>query len=163
MKQLVEKNFTAYVTLNDDSNVQTMLENLYNEGTLRYDDIHLDAADVVSDGYYKGLKYGSIDDEALSRKAAIEDEGYRLEYIFTITEKQQDPFIDCFGTRPNDFCIREETSYALKLKFSFTRLDEIAEADNESETGEKARSSIIPVDKLKTHKKKRTTRLAAPF
>ena len=61
------------------------------------------------------------------------------------------------------FCIREETSYALKLKFSFTRLDEIAEADNESETGEKARSSIIPVDKLKTHKKKRTTRLAAPF
>ena len=163
MKQLVEKNFTAYVTLNDDSNVQTMLENLYNEGTLRYDDIHLDAADVVSDGYYKGLKYGSIDDEALSRKAAIEDEGYRLEYIFTITEKQQDPFIDCFGTRPNDFCIREETSYALKLKFSFTRLDEIAEADNESETAEKARPRIIPMDKLKTHKKKRTTRLACPF
>ena len=163
MKQLQEKSFTVYVTLNDNSHVQTMLENLYNEGTLRYDDIHLDGTDVVSDGYYKGLKYGSIDDEALSRKAAIEDEGYRLEYIFTITEKQQDPFIDCFGTRPNDFCIREETSYALKLKFSFTRLDEIAEADNESETGEKARSSIIPVDKLKTHKKKRTTRLAAPF
>ena len=114
---------------------------------------------------YKGLKYGSIDDEALSRKAAIEDEGYRLEYIFTITEKQQDPFIDCFGTRPNDFCIREEISYALKLKFSFTRLDEIVEdeADNESEIGEKTRPRIIPMDKLKTHKKKRTTRLACPF
>ena len=163
MKQLVEKSFTAYVTLNDDSNVQTMLENLYNEGTLRYDDIHLDGTDVVSDGYYKGLKYGSIDDEALLRKTAIEDEGYRLAYIFTITEKQQDPFIDCFGTRPNDFCIREETSYALKLKFSFTRLDEVAEADNESETGEKASPRIIPMDKLKTHKKKRTTRLACPF
>ena len=163
MKELKEKSFTVYVTLNDDSNVQTMLENLYNEGTLRYDDIHLDGTDVVSDGYYKGLKYGSIDDETLSRKAAIEDEGYRLEYIFTITEKQQDPFIDCFGTRPNDFCIREETSYALKLKFSFTRLDEIAEADNESETGEKARPRIFPMDKLKTHKKKRATRLACPF
>ncbi len=163
MKQLQEKSFTVYVTLNDDSNVQTMLENLYNEGTLRYDDIHLDAADVVSDGYYKGLKYGSIDDETLSRKAAIEDEGYRLEYIFTITEKQRDPFIDCFGTRPNDFCIREETSYALKLKFSFTRLDEITEADNGSETGEKERPRIFHMDKLKTHKKKRTTRLACPF
>ena len=163
MKELKEKSFTVYVTLNDDSNVQTMLENLYNEGTLRYDDIHLDGTDVVSDGYYKGLKYGSIDDEALLRKTAIEDEGYRLEYIFTITEKQQDPFIDCFGTRPNDFCIREETSYALKLKFSFTRLDEVAEADNESEIGEKTRPRIIPMDKLKTHKKKRTTRLACPF
>ena len=163
MKELKEKPFTVYVTLNDDSNVQTMLENLYNEGTLRYDDIHLDGTDVVSDGYYKGLKYGSIDDEALLRKTAIEDEGYRLEHIFTITEKQQDPFIDCFGTRPNDFCIREETSYALKLKFSFTRLDEVAEADNESETGEKASPRIIPMDKLKTHKKKRTTRLACPF
>ena len=163
MKELKEKPFTVYVTLNDDSNVQTMLENLYNEGTLRYDDIHLDGTDVVSDGYYKGLKYGSIDDEALLRKTAIEDEGYRLEYIFTITEKQQDPFIDCFGTRPNDFCIREETSYALKLKLSFTRLDEVAEADNESETGEKASPRIIPMDKLKTHKKKRTTRLACPF
>ena len=163
MKELKEKSFTVYVTLNDDSNVQTMLENLYNEGTLRYDDIHLDGTDVVSDGYYKGLKYGSIDDDALSCKTAIEDEGYQLEYIFTITEKQQDPFIDCFGTRPNDFCIREETSYALKLKFSFTRLDEIAEADNESETGEKASPRIIPMDKLKTHKKKRTTRLACPF
>ena len=86
-----------------------------------------------------------------------------ISYIFTITEKQQDPFIDCFGTRPNDFCIREETSYALKLKFSFTRLDEVAEADNESETGEKASPRIIPMDKLKTHKKKRTTRLACPF
>ena len=163
MKELKEKSFTVYVTLNDDSNVQTMLENLYNEGTLRYDDIHLDGTDVVSDGYYKGLKYGSIDDEALLRKTAIEDEGYPLEYIFTITEKQQDPFIDCFGTRPNDFCIREETSYALKLKLSFTRLDEVAEADNESETGEKASPRIIPMDKLKTHKKKRTTRLACPF
>ena len=163
MKKIKKKSFTVYVTLNDDSNVQTMLENLYNEGTLRYDDIHLDGTDVVSDGYYKGLKYGSIDDEALLRKTAIEDEGYRLEYIFTITEKQQDPFIDCFGTRPNDFCIREETSYALKLKFSFTRLDEVAEADNESETGEKASPRIIPMDKLKTHKKKRTTRLACPF
>ena len=163
MKELKEKSFTVYVTLNDDSNVQTMLENLYNDGTLRYDDIHLDGTDVVSDGYYKGLKYGSIDDEALLRKTAIEDEGYPLEYIFTITEKQQDPFIDCFGTRPNDFCIREETSYALKLKFSFTRLDEVAEADNESETGEKASPRIIPMDKLKTHKKKRTTRLACPF
>ena len=159
MKELKEKSFTVYVTLNDDSNVQTMLENLYND----YDDIHLDGTDVVSDGYYKGLKYGSIDDEALLRKTAIEDEGYRLEYIFTITEKQQDPFIDCFGTRPNDFCIREETSYALKLKLSFTRLDEVAEADNESETGEKASPRIIPMDKLKTHKKKRTTRLACPF
>ena len=73
MKELKEKSFTVYVTLNDDSNVQTMLENLYNEGTLRYDDIHLDGTDVVSDGYYKGLKYGSIDDEALLRKTAIED------------------------------------------------------------------------------------------
>lgn len=163
MKELKEKSFTVYVTLNDDSNVQTMLENLYNEGTLRYDDIHLDAADVVSDGYYMGLKYGSIDDEALSHKAAIEDEGYRLEYIFTITEKKQDPFIDGFGARPNDFCIREETSYALKLKFSFTRLDEVAETDNGPEISEKTRPRIIPMDKLKTHKKKRTTRLACPF
>ena len=31
MKELKEKSFTVYVTLNDDSNVQTMLENLYNE------------------------------------------------------------------------------------------------------------------------------------
>ena len=33
MKELKEKSFTVYVTLNDDSNVQTMLENLYNENT----------------------------------------------------------------------------------------------------------------------------------
>ena len=152
MKQLVEKSFTAYVTLNDDSNVQTMLENLYNDGTLRYDDIHLDGTDVVSDGYYKGLKYGSIDDEALSRKAAIEDEGYRLEYIFTITEKQQDPFIDCFGTRPNDFCIREETSYALKLKLSFVRRVDNDEAD------EAAASSWS-----NGNERRQLVRLSAPF
>lgn len=152
MKELKEKSFTVYVTLNDDSNVQTMLENLYNEGTLRYDDIHLDAADVVSDGYYKGLKYGSIDDEALSRKMEIENEGYQMEYIFTITEKQQDPFIDCFGTRPNDFCIREETSYALKLKLSFVRRVDNDEAD------EAAASSCS-----NGNERRQLVRLSAPF
>ena len=33
MKELKEKSFTVYVTLNDDSNVQTMLENLYNDSS----------------------------------------------------------------------------------------------------------------------------------
>ena len=165
MKELKEKAFTVNVDLNEHypDAVQIMLKHLYNDGTLRYDDIHLDGTDVVSDGYYKDLKYGCIDDDALSRKTAIEDEGYRMEYIFTITEKQQDPFIDGFGIRPNDFCIREETSYSLKLKFSFTKLVEIDEDDNEPETGKKARPYIIPTDKAKMRKKKRTTRLVAPF
>ena len=129
MEKLKEKSFTVYVTLNDNSYVQTMLENLYNEGTLRYDSIRLDGTDVVSDEYYKGLKYGSIDGEALSRKTAIEDEGYHLEYIFTVTEKQQDPFIDFYGHRPDEYCILEEISYVLKLKFSFARLVDNDEAD----------------------------------
>ena len=150
MKHLKEKSFTTYVTLNEDSYVQTMLKRLYNDGDLRYDDIHFDGTDVVSDEYYKGLSYGSISSDVVSQKEAIEKEGFHLEYIFTIPEKTQDPFIDRYGSRPDDYCIREETSYALKLKFSFTRL---VDADEETAID----------DSTKIKQTCKTLRLPAPF
>ena len=74
MKQFKEKSFNAYVTLSDNSYVQSMLERLYNEGELMYDEIHLEGKDIVSDQYYKGLSYGSISNDALLQKEAIEKE-----------------------------------------------------------------------------------------
>ena len=39
-----------------------------------YDEIHLEGKDIVSDQYYKGLSYGSISNDALLQKEAIEKE-----------------------------------------------------------------------------------------
>ena len=153
MKQFKEKSFNAYVTLSDNSYVQSMLERLYNEGELMYDEIHLEGKDIVSDQYYKGLSYGSISSDVLSQKEAIEKEGFHLEYIFTIPEKTQDPFIDRYGSRPDDYCIREETSYALKLKFSFTRLVDVEDAGEEA----------AAIDSTKAKKTCKRVRLPAPF
>ena len=131
MKQLKEKFFIANVDLNEEypDIVRAMLENLYNNGSLRYDDVHIDGTEVVSERLYKCLTYGSISREALAKKEAIEKDGYHLEFIFTVAEKQQDPFIDCDVFRPENWCIREDTHYTLKLKFYYTKLDEVSEEE----------------------------------
>ena len=41
---------------------------------MMYDEIHLEGKDIVSDQYYKGLSYGSISNDALLQKEAIEKE-----------------------------------------------------------------------------------------
>ena len=132
MKKIKEQSFTVDVELTENHTdiVRTMLENLFNNGNLRYDDVHLNGTKVISDKFYKGLSYGHISRDALAKKEAIEKDGYHLEYIFTIAEKLQDPFIDCDVLRPDNWCIRENTKYALKLKFSFTKLEEISEEED---------------------------------
>ena len=165
MKKFKEKSFTVDVELteNHPDIIQVMLENLYNNGNLRYDDIHLNAAGVVSDRLYKGLSYGSIDSETLAKKAAIEKDGYHLEYIFTITEKLQDPFIDCDVFRPENWCVREDIHYTLKLKFYFTKLEEISEEEDnppaKPKTEEKINRYMFPRAKFKfiSKHKQRTT------
>lgn len=126
MKKLKEKCFIVNVDLNENHPdiVQVMLENLYNNGNLRYDDIRLNGTEVVSDKFYKGLSYGNIDSETPAKKQALERDGYHLEFIFTIVEMQKDPFIDCDVFRPENWCVREDTCYTLKLKFTFTKLEE---------------------------------------
>ena len=171
MKQLKEKSFTVNVELNEKypDVVQTMLEHLYNDGNLNYDEIHLNGNEVVSECIYKGLSYGSIGSEAFANKEAIEKEGYHLECIFTIAEKQQDPFIDCFGTRPGDYCILADVHYALRLKFSFTRLEDVTDTEDVTvctapDSKEKAERFILGNANGKKHKHKiMFPTIAAPF
>ncbi len=168
MKQLKEKFFIANVDLNEEypDIVRAMLENLYNNGSLRYDDVHIDGTEVVSERLYKCLTYGSISREALAKKEAIEKDGYHLEFIFTVAEKQQDPFIDCDVFRPENWCIREDTHYTLKLKFYFTKLEEVSEEEGNLPVKPAAREKInhymFPKPKIKLiHKQKSGT--AVPF
>ena len=170
MKQLKEQSFTVDVELSEKypDIVRIMLERLYNEGTLRYDDVRLSDREVVSEKYYKGLTYGSISEDALVKKQLIEEDGYHLEHIFTITEKQRDPFIDFYGSRPDEYCILEEVRYALKLKFSFTRLDDVPEdnapAPVSADNKEKAGQSLPWMSNRKSHKRKRMmAKVPAPF
>ena len=171
MKQLKEKSFTANVELNEKypDVVQTMLEHLYNDGNLNYDEIHLNGNEVVSECKYKGLSYGSIGSEVFANKEAIEKEGYHLECIFTIAEKQQDPFIDCFGTRPEDYCILTDVHYTLKLKFSFTRLDNLSDTEDVTvstspDSKAKAERYILGNANSIIHKRKTMfPTIAAPF
>lgn len=132
MKNLKEQSFIVNVGLNEKCPdiVQVMLENLYNNGNLRYDDVRLNGTEVISDKFYKGLSYGNIDSETLAKKQALEKDGHHLEFIFTIAEKLQDPFIDCDVFRPENWCVREDIHYTFKLKFYFTKLEEISEEED---------------------------------
>lgn len=171
MKKLKEKSFTVNVNLNEKypDIVQTMLEHLYNEGSLHYDEVRLSDREVVSEKYYKGLTYGNISEDALAKKAAIEKDGYNFECIFTVAEKLQDPFIDCFGHRQGDYCIRAEVRYALKLKFSFTKLEDLPDEGRGSvpvnhESKEKAEQFILGNADRKTHRRKRAlAKVSVPF
>ena len=168
MKELKEKSFTVDVELSEKypDVVQIMLERLYNEGRLRYDNVYLTDREVVSEKHYKGLTYGNISEDALVKKQLIEEDGYQLEYIFTIAEKQRDPFIDCYGSRPDEYCILEDVRYALKLKFSFTKVEEVNEGEDQPPAKPAAKEKInhymFPRAKVKyIHKQK--TKTTAPF
>ena len=154
MSNFEEKALTVYVTLNEDSYVQAMLKRLYNDGDLCYDDIRFEGTDVVSDKYYKDLSYGKIDKEFVIKCEALENEGYQLDYIFTIVERVQDPFRDFYGSRSDEYCIREETSYALKLKFLYYR-----EADLDDESDEETEATV----NRETKSVCKVVRLPAPF
>ena len=154
MSNFEEKALTVYVTLNEDSYVQVMLKCLYNDGDLRYDDIRFEGTDVVSDKLYKDLSYGKIDRETVIKREALENEGYQLDYIFTIVEKVQDPFRDFYGSWPHEYFILAEVSYALKLKFLYYR-----QADSGDETDEETAES----GDSETKRVCKVVRIPAPF
>ncbi len=171
MKKLKEKSFTANVKLNENypDAVQTMLENLYNNDKPQYDEICLSETKIVSGMYYKGLTYGSISNKALAEKQTIEKDGYNLDFIFAIVEKQRDPFIDYYGSKPHEWCILEEIRYNLKLKFTFNRLQDVPDEEGDpaptsQASKKKEETFILGNAHKKAHGQKETVaKVAMPF
>lgn len=100
--------------------VQTMLENLYDDKGMKFDEVDLDGTDRVwSKKYYKGLYYGTISEEDWDRIREMENSGFELDCIFAIVIEINNPSM-VYLSSDKSF-INLQKMYGLKLKFCFVR------------------------------------------